>query len=477
MNIQEAGQQIEQAIQAYLLRDDQGQLRTTVQQQRPPFLYGPPGIGKTEIVKQIATKMEIGFVDYSMTHHTRQSALGLPVIVDRNYGGVTRKVSDYTMSEILSSVYDQVEQGQTQGILFLDEVNCVSETLAPAMMKFLQYKIFGKDAVPEGWVVVTAGNPPEYNNSVKEYDAVTWDRLKRLDVEPNYDSWRDYSVQSGVHGAVLSYLDVNHVDFYKNVTAVDGRRFITARAWSDLSKIVQLYEELNYEVDVRLVAQYIQEKEVAQRFVRHYKSYQDLSVRVNTTSILEGNPSQDTLNFLSQSPKATLTAVCTFMADQLDKEAKEVAQNVHIQKELVHHYKALRALSKEAQYKYLNDFCIQEEHGTRGQAAHMISQAQLESYSESAQSLHRQLATTIKDSSNALNTQVDNVYSCVQTIETSIKGAELMWTQSLVGRSSLLSLLLHGKSKYTDIWGPQLRIQTAHKNLLADIEALDPQEV
>ena len=86
-----------------------------------------------------------------------------------------------TMSEIIASVYDMIETtGNKEGILFLDEINCVSETLAPAMLQFLQYKIFGRHTVPKGWIVVTAGNPPEYNNSVREFDIVTWDRLKRI---------------------------------------------------------------------------------------------------------------------------------------------------------------------------------------------------------------------------------------------------------------------------------------------------------
>lgn len=103
---------------------------------------GPPGIGKTAIMEQIAQELGVGLVSYSMTHHTRQSALGLPFIVKKNYGGKEYDVSEYTMSEIISSVYDLMEDsGVKEGILFLDEINCVSETLAPAMLQFLQYKI------------------------------------------------------------------------------------------------------------------------------------------------------------------------------------------------------------------------------------------------------------------------------------------------------------------------------------------------
>ena len=74
----------------------------------------------------------MGLVAYTITHHTRQSAIGLPEIVKRNYGGKGMMVTDYTMSEIVASVYDCMENtGRKEGILFIDEINCVSEILAP----------------------------------------------------------------------------------------------------------------------------------------------------------------------------------------------------------------------------------------------------------------------------------------------------------------------------------------------------------
>ena len=154
MNIKQAKEQIKNAITAYFTKDDFGNYVLPTERQRPIFLIGPPGIGKTAIMEQIATELGVGLVSYSMTHHTRQSALGLPFIEKKVYGGMECSVSEYTMSEIIATVYDMMEQtGIPEGILFLDEINCVSETLAPVMLQFLQYKIFGKHSVPKGWIV------------------------------------------------------------------------------------------------------------------------------------------------------------------------------------------------------------------------------------------------------------------------------------------------------------------------------------
>ena len=146
MNIKQAKDYIENTVRLYLKRDEFGEYRIPVVRQRPVFLLGAPGIGKTAIMEQIAQELGIALVSYSMTHHTRQSALGLPFIAGRSYQDMEFQVSEYTMSEIIASIYEVMEHsGISEGILFLDEINCVSETLAPSMLQFLQYKVFGRD--------------------------------------------------------------------------------------------------------------------------------------------------------------------------------------------------------------------------------------------------------------------------------------------------------------------------------------------
>ena len=294
MNIKEAKEQIKNAMTAYFTKDGFGGYAIPIEKQRPVFLMGPPGIGKTAIMEQIAAELGVGLISYSMTHHTRQSALGLPFIVQKNYGGQEYDVSEYTMSEIIASVYDMMEEtGLREGILFLDEINCVSETLAPSMLQFLQYKIFGRHRVPDGWIVVTAGNPPEYNNSVREFDIVTWDRLKRIDVEPDFGVWKEYAYLSNVHPAIISYLDVKHSDFYKIESTVDGKSFVTARGWSDLSDMIKLYEKHGLKVDNALVSQYLQNKKIARDFAVYYDLYMKYKSDYQIGEILSGKASEE----------------------------------------------------------------------------------------------------------------------------------------------------------------------------------------
>lgn len=289
MNIQKAKEQIKNAMTAYFTKDEFGGYVISPERQRPVFLIGPPGIGKTAIMEQIAEELGVGLVSYSMTHHTRQSALGLPFIEKKIYGGVEYSVSEYTMSEIIASVYDFIEKtGLSEGILFLDEINCVSETLAPAMLQFLQYKTFGRHRVPEGWIVVTAGNPPEYNASVRDFDVVTWDRLKRVDVEPDYAVWKEYAIQKQTHPSILTYLEVKKENFYRVETTVDGKSFVTARGWSDLSDMIRLYEKNGLAVDEDLIGQYLQNKKIARDFSIYYDLYNKYKSDYQTGKILSG---------------------------------------------------------------------------------------------------------------------------------------------------------------------------------------------
>ena len=294
MNIKDAKEQIKNAIVAYFTKDEYGEYRIATEDQRPVFLMGPPGIGKTAIMQQIASELGVGLVSYSMTHHTRQSALGLPYITTKTYGGKKYSVSEYTMSEIIASVYDMMEEtGVKEGILFLDEINCVSETLAPAMLQFLQYKIFGRHRVPDGWIVVTAGNPPEYNNSVREFDTVTWDRLKRIDIEPDYNIWKEYALDRGVHPSISTYLDIKTKDFYRVESTVEGKSIVTARAWLNLSDMIRLYEQNGISVDEKMVEQYLQDKKVARSFANYYDLFNKYRSDYRIDDILSGKAGDD----------------------------------------------------------------------------------------------------------------------------------------------------------------------------------------
>jgi hypothetical protein len=292
MNILQAKNEIKNTVQAYLSKNSFGEYEIESKNQRPLLLIGPPGIGKTQIMEQISKECQIGLVSYTITHHTRQSAVGLPFIQEKEFQGKTYSITEYTMSEIIASVYSKMEEtGLKEGILFIDEINCVSETLAPTMLQFLQNKTFGNQKVPAGWIIVAAGNPSEYNKSVRDFDVVTMDRIRYIHVETDYYVWKEYAISKHIHPMILSYLELKPNNFYTVSTSVDGMEFVTARGWEDLSYLLYTYEKMLLEISQDTIYEYLHHEDIAEDVFAYYLVYKKYQDDYGIDDILNGNVS------------------------------------------------------------------------------------------------------------------------------------------------------------------------------------------
>lgn len=349
MNIKQAKEYIKDSVVLYLKKDDFGEYKIPVVRQRPIFLLGAPGIGKTAVMEQIAQEMGIALVSYSMTHHTRQSALGLPFIRHKEYGEEEFDVSEYTMSEIISSVYETMEEsGVKEGILFLDEINCVSETLSPSMLQFLQYKVFGRHSVPEGWVIVTAGNPPEYNKSVREFDVATLDRLRVMEVEPDFAVWKEYAQEKGVHPAVINFLELKKEYFYAVETTVKGRSYVTARGWEDLSEILLLYEEEKKKADETLAGQYIRNERIVKEFTAYYDLYNKYKTDYRIEEILAGRPGEAAKEKAKKAAFDERLSLLSMLMDKVKEGMKDVMETSDYLSDLMAPLKALKQMVEKS---------------------------------------------------------------------------------------------------------------------------------
>ncbi len=350
MDIKRAKQEIMDAVKAYLIRDEEGGYLIPAIRQRPVLLMGPPGIGKTQIMEQIARECKIGLVAYTITHHTRQSAVGLPFIREKSFGGKTFSVTEYTMSEIIAAVYEKMERtGLSEGILFIDEINCVSETLAPTMLQFLQCKTFGNQKVPEGWLIVAAGNPPEYNKSVREFDTVTLDRIKMIEVEADYNVWREYAYQAGIHPAILSYLELRKEDFYRMETTVDGKMFVTARGWEDLSQFLYACGMIGKKADREVVHQYIRHWKTAKDFANYLELYEKYKKDYGLDRIVEGIYTETAVERVKCAPFDEKLSVVGMLAGKLNELFRNAyAEDAYTERlfEYLKQYKAYRNLEE-----------------------------------------------------------------------------------------------------------------------------------
>ncbi len=352
MNIAEAKQEIINTFRAYTAKDEEGNYKIPIQYQRPVLLMGPPGIGKTAIMKQIVEEEKIGLVEYTLTHHTRQSAVGLPVLEKRKFRGQEYTVTEYTMSEMIASVYECIEkEGKETGILFLDEINCVSETLAPTMLQLLQNKTFGAHKLPKGWCIVAAGNPERYNKSVREFDIVTLDRVKKIEIEESHSVWDKYAAKQGVHLGIRSYLQLKTENFYRIEERQEGSCFVTARGWEDLSRILQSYEEMEVPITQELVGEYVQHDEVAGDFYGFYKLFKKYEEKYQSYSFSE---KEDMLFYADFEEKVLLMQL---LEGELQGKIKEYQQEKAYINGLYEELKKMKKAASQGQQEIQTIFC------------------------------------------------------------------------------------------------------------------------
>ena len=330
VTIRDAKETLSLAAKTYFATDRSGRPLLDRRRARPVCLLGAPGLGKTEIVRQVAEEQGLALVSYSITHHTRQSLLGLPRLVEGVAEGRTVSMTEYTMSEIVADIY---RTGRDRGILFLDEFNCASESIRPVLLQLLQDKAFGPHKIPDGWMLVLAGNPPAYNRSAADLDPVSADRMRMVHVKPDYPVWRDYAVGHGVHPMVLTYLDLHPEDFYCCRQEDDGMALVTARAWEDLSCVLQALEGEGQEPSLSLTAQYLQSASVARGFFSHWTQYRAVVASGLVDRLLGGVPKAAmTLKGLPREQTWSVMAVLLRRLAQLAQEwldQEETVRRVH----------------------------------------------------------------------------------------------------------------------------------------------------
>ena len=265
-SINEAKEAMKDGIRGYLLKDSNGKYVMHEVNRLPFYLLGSPGIGKSQIASQTADELGIGFVSFSITHHSRNTVLGLPVIKESE----GYKYTEYTMSEIIARVMEKYDRGEREGILLLDEFNCMTDTLIPVMLAFLQNKNIGAHSLPEGWVVVLCGNPVKYNKSARMLDLTVMDRVRKIEVGFSADDFIEYAETHGFCQIIVDYLKLNKNRAY---ICEHGKEddLVTARGWENLSVAIDVYEKTGGRVDEAMIGQFIKSGRTAREFARYYE--------------------------------------------------------------------------------------------------------------------------------------------------------------------------------------------------------------
>ena len=154
------------------------------------MIWGPPGIGKSSIVAQIAEQHSIGFVDVRLSQLAPTDLRGLPVPDN----GIAR----WFPPEFLPQT--------GKGILFLDELNMAPPAMQGVAQQLILDRRVGSYVVPDGWFIWAAGNRKEDRASVFDMPAPLANRFVHLEVEPDFESFKLYALNAEVAEQVIAFL-------------------------------------------------------------------------------------------------------------------------------------------------------------------------------------------------------------------------------------------------------------------------------
>ncbi|MFQ9075208.1 MAG: hypothetical protein ACLR5J_06010 [Lachnospiraceae bacterium] len=158
-------------------------------------------------------------------------------------------------------------------------------------------------------------------------------------------AWKEFAYLNGVHSSILTYLEIKKGNFYKVETTVDGKRFVTARGWDDLSQMIHLYEQHKIPVDQKLVEQYIQNPEIAQDFAIYYDLYNKYKSDYQIKDILAGTASTDIQERAKRAKFDERFSLVGLLLDAVMGAMRESTEEEDVLEELV---KTLRVFKRES---------------------------------------------------------------------------------------------------------------------------------
>jgi len=197
---------------------------------RPLFLWGPPGIGKSELVEGIAKKLKGHMIDLRLAQMDPTDIRGIP------YYNKDNNLMDWAPpidlpNEELAKQYPIV-------ILFLDEMNSAAPSVQAAAYQLVLNRRIGKYVLPDNVVIVAAGNRESDKGVTYRMPAPLANRFIHLEMRVDFDSWLEWAAENNVHKDVIGYLSFSKKDLYDFDPKSVSRSFATPRSWTFVSELL-----------------------------------------------------------------------------------------------------------------------------------------------------------------------------------------------------------------------------------------------
>lgn len=198
-----------------------------IERKVPVFLWGPPGIGKSSIVSQIAKDKSVGFIDLRLSLLDPTDLRGIPFF-------------DSNTNEAIWAPASFLPDGSVEeGILFLDELNAAAPMVQASAYQLILDRKIGEYTLPEGWSIVAAGNRESDRGVVFRMAAPLANRFVHLEMEASVDDWRMWATSAGVDATIIGFISHRPDALFTFDTKSDSRSFATPRTWAYVNEIVQ----------------------------------------------------------------------------------------------------------------------------------------------------------------------------------------------------------------------------------------------
>ena len=229
---------------------------------RPVFLWGPPGIGKSEVVAEVAEELGGHVIDLRMAQMEPTDIRGIPYF-NKDIGKMDWAPPVDLPDEEMASKYPII-------VLFLDEMNSAPPAVQAAGYQLTLNRQVGKYKLPDNVVIVAAGNRDSDKGVTYRMPMPLANRFLHLEMRADFASWQNWAVSKGIHKDVVGYLSFAKQDMYDFDNKSSSRAFATPRSWTFVSDLLKEESDVDSDTLFNLVAGAVGEG-LAVKFMAHRK--------------------------------------------------------------------------------------------------------------------------------------------------------------------------------------------------------------
>jgi len=228
---------------------------------RPMFLWGPPGIGKSEVVADITQELGGLMIDLRLGQMDPTDIRGIPFY--------NRDVNKMDWAPPIDLPDEETASKYPIVVLFLDEMNSAAPAVQSAAYQLILNRRIGKYFLPDNVVMIAAGNRESDKGVTFRMPTPLANRFIHAEMKVDFPSWQDWAVRNQIHKDVVGYLSFAKQDLYDFDAKSSSRAFATPRSWTFVSELLE-DEDLDDTTATDLIAGTVGEG-LAVKFMAHRK--------------------------------------------------------------------------------------------------------------------------------------------------------------------------------------------------------------